>query len=284
MESQLSMAETIAKKINESFKRTCYCPWEAAVEPFCVAPRVYYVGGNDWVASYLIDSGEGLILIDTAMQEMLYLVTESIRKLGYDPKDIRKILLSHAHMDHCGGARPLSEYSGAEIYLAREDWEFMHTHREHVFRPPFAVGDFTPHKFYSDESPICLGDIVINTLHTPGHTPGTTSFFFTVPDRNGEEYRVAMHGGLGLNSLSDEYLDRVGLPRSLQKSYCLNLRKLREREVDITLPSHPDILENFLELADRESGDFHPFVDISVWPALMDSHLEMMEQLLGHKV
>ena len=68
-----------------------------------------------------------------------------------------------------------------------------------------------------------------------------------------------MHGGLGINSLSDQYLDKYGLPRSLQKAYCESLRRLKGIEVDITLPSHPDTIEKFFELADRETGDFRLF-------------------------
>ncbi len=284
MEDQTLHLDMIVSKIQNSLKRTCYRPWEAAVAPFCVAPKVYYVGGNDWVACYLIDTGEGLILIDAAMQEIMYLVTESVRLLGYDPLDIKKILISHAHLDHCGGVRALSEYTGAEIYMSREDWDFMQNHREVVFHKPFAVGDFTPDKFYEKDCPVTLGKITVETLHTPGHTPGTTSFFFTVADDKGTKYRCAMPGGLGLNSLSNQYLDKIGLPRTLQKSFCESLRKLKEIEVDITLPSHPDILEQFFELADRKTCNFQLYVNKTVWTQLMDSHIRMMEQLLGRPV
>ena len=73
-------------------------PWKVAIEPFRVAPRVYYVG-NIWVGSFLVDTEEGLAIIDTTVMEDLYLLLESIRKLGFNPMDIRKIFLTHAHMD-----------------------------------------------------------------------------------------------------------------------------------------------------------------------------------------
>ena len=59
-------------------------PWKVAIEPFRVAPRVYYVG-NVWVGSFLVDTEEGLAIIDTTVMEDLYLLLESIRKLGFDP-------------------------------------------------------------------------------------------------------------------------------------------------------------------------------------------------------
>ena len=58
-------------------------PWKVAIEPFRVAPRVYYVG-NVWVGSFLVDTEEGLAIIDTTVMEDLYLLLESIRKLGFD--------------------------------------------------------------------------------------------------------------------------------------------------------------------------------------------------------
>lgn len=57
-------------------------PWKVAIEPFRVAPRVYYVG-NVWVGSFLVDTEEGLAIIDTTVMEDLYLLLESIRKLGF---------------------------------------------------------------------------------------------------------------------------------------------------------------------------------------------------------
>jgi metallo-beta-lactamase class B len=59
------------------------------------------------VANYIIDSGDGLILIDASVPHTVYLTFESIRKLGFNPKDIRLLLVSHAHYDHCGGVRPV---------------------------------------------------------------------------------------------------------------------------------------------------------------------------------
>ena len=55
-----------------------YEPWELAIEPFQVAPQTWYVSGQTWVGSYLIDTGDGLILIDTAIPESLYLLVDSI--------------------------------------------------------------------------------------------------------------------------------------------------------------------------------------------------------------
>ena len=89
----------------------CERPWEVANEPFQVAKDTFYVG-NNWVGAYLLASDDGLALIDTTMQPQVYLVLENIRKLGFDPADIRKILISHMHYDHTGnnGLFPNARY------------------------------------------------------------------------------------------------------------------------------------------------------------------------------
>ena len=69
-------------------------PWTAAIEPFQVAPQTYFVAGQTWVGCFLIDTGDGLILIDTAIPESAYMLVDSIYKLGYKPTDIKKILIS----------------------------------------------------------------------------------------------------------------------------------------------------------------------------------------------
>ena len=75
------------------------------MEPYQVVPGVYYVG-NKYVGSYLLDTDAGLILIDAALQETDYLLLESIRKVGYDPAKIKKLLISHGHIDHWRFALP----------------------------------------------------------------------------------------------------------------------------------------------------------------------------------
>ncbi|CAM5384626.1 hypothetical protein FALB51S_01941 [Frigidibacter albus] len=131
----------------------CERPWEVATEPFEVARDTYYVG-NNWVGAYLLASDDGLALIDTTMQPQIYLVLENIRKLGFDPADIRKILISHMHYDHTGGVRALVEHTGAEVLMSREDWDFMTQHPDQIFTEGYPFGSFTPDGFFDDDRPV----------------------------------------------------------------------------------------------------------------------------------
>jgi metallo-beta-lactamase class B len=254
----------------------CERPWEVDVEPFRVAPHVYYVG-NSWVGAYLIATGDGMILIDSTMHPQVYLVFESIRRLGCDPRDIRLLLLSHAHYDHIGGARPLAEYSKAKIYMGKEDLFFLREREDLVFTEGYPFGLFEPDAFYRDEQPIELGAMTIRTRHTPGHTPGTTSFFFEDRGDDGRVFRCALHGGIGLNTLDFAFLDKAGLPRSLRDDYVRGLKALRGEKVDIALGSHPN-QTRMLEKR-RSPTDFSAFVDPDAWTRLMDERLAMFADM-----
>jgi len=255
----------------------CCTPWKDYIAPFKVAPHVYYVSGLEWVSVFLIDTGDGLILIDTAMQESLYLLFESIRQVGFDPRDIKLILVSHAHADHCAAARAIAEYSGAKIYLGKEDMFFMTDRRDMLYTGAYRFNDFEP-EFYDDNKPITLGNVTVHTKHTPGHTPGTTSFFFTVTDDDGKSYTCGMHGGLGQNTLNNTFFRESGLPTSLRDQFLAGLMELDKMEVDITLPSHSGYT-NFLPLVEEITDTHNPFVNRETWHTLMKDNFRIISDL-----
>lgn len=257
----------------ECLKQGCERPWEVAVDPFVVAPRTYYVG-NRWVGAYLIETSAGLILIDTTMHPQVYLVFEGIRKLGFDPADIKLILISHMHYDHLGGLRPLQEASGAKVLMSREDWDFMCSRPDQIFESGYPLGAFEPDGFFDDNNPVVLGDREIRTELTPGHTPGTTSFFF---DAGG--YLCGLHGGVGLNTLSSEFLTLYGLPISARDDYLTSMLRVREIPVDITLGSHPGQV-GMIEKIEQLGPDNNPFLDREIWRQLIDGRVAQVRDLM----
>ena len=104
-------------------------PWLYDVAPFEIVKDVYYVGNKN-VSVHMFDTGEGLLLLDTAYTQTGYLLLESIRELGFDPHDIKWILHSHAHYDHFGFTRMLVEKYGCKTYMPEVDLEFMTTKAE----------------------------------------------------------------------------------------------------------------------------------------------------------
>lgn len=248
--------------------------WAHYVEPFRMAPHVYMVGGNDDVCAYLLDTGEGLILIDTAMEQTAYLVVDSIHRLGFDPRDIKMILISHYHGDHVNGARLFREMSGAEIWLSKED-EVMHQlHAEDT--KPFRTLPYTVDHFYDNETPIRLGRFEIRTRLTPGHTPGATTFFFDDTDDEGHVYHLAMHGGVGVGQMKPEKLEQSGITEETAHQFIRDCEEMAGMQIDITLPSHMNQINLWPNIAE-DRMDYSPYQDGSVWGMLMHSRADAVK-------
>lgn len=270
-ERQATMGQIMHQRFHE--------PWTLAQKPFKVIENVYFVG-NIWVSVYLIDTPEGLILIDCAYEENLYLLIDSIRGLGFDPKDIRHLLISHGHFDHCGAARQLQEMSNCEIWINEKDAYFF-TERRDLIAFEDRVPEFRIDHYYDSDQSICFGGMTIWPVPCPGHTPGTTSFFFEV-EHEGRKLTVAMHGGLGTNTLSKEDLLTNGWPLSFQQGYLDMLRQMKRRSVDVLIPSHAGHAKTypFFDIAAQDDGTGNGFIRPNAWREMLEIKEQEMLALL----
>ena len=270
-ERQATMGQIMHQRFHE--------PWTLAQKAFKVIENVYFVG-NTWVSVYLIDTPEGLILIDCAYEENLYLLIDSIRGLGFDPKDIRHLLISHGHFDHCGAARQLQEMSNCEIWINEKDAYFF-TERRDLIAFEDRVPEFRIDHYYDSDQSICFGGMTIWPVPCPGHTPGTTSFFFEV-EHEGRKLTVAMHGGLGTNTLSKEDLLTNGWPLSFQQGYLDMLRQMKRRSVDVLIPSHAGHAKTypFFDIAAQDDGTGNGFIRPNAWREMLEIKEQEMLALL----
>lgn len=193
--------------------------WDGKVEPFKIIGNVYFVGTYQ-ASSHLIDTGEGLILIDTGYSNALYLVIRSIYELGFNPKDIKYIINTHWHFDHTEATPALVDLSGAKTLIGRHDEEKARKY-------------FSPDITISDGDTLTLGNTTISFIETPGHTKGTISLFFNTED-NGNIYRVGMFGGAGANTLVKSKFDYDGC----REDYRNSVHRLQNEEVDVFLGNH----------------------------------------------
>jgi len=249
----------------------CIHPWKYYVEPFCIVENLYYVGNSD-VSSHLIDTSQGLILLDTGFPQTVYLLLESIRRLGFNPDEIRYILHCHGHYDHFGGTRAIVELTGAKTALGEEDIEILQERPELSWAFEYGVEfyeTFEVDKPLTDGQIISVGNTSIECLHIPGHTPGAMSYFFEINDR-GSAYTVGIHGGLGLNTLSKEYLEKYRLPLSRQTDYMNSLQRLKERAVDIFIAAHPGQNATLVKRSLMKDGK-NPFLNNTAWPMFLEA-------------
>ena len=251
----------------------CIHPWKYAVEPFRIAGPLYYVG-NKKVSSHLIDTGSGLILLDTAFPQTVYLLLESIRQLGFDPGDIRLILHSHGHYDHFGGTRAIVELTDARTAMGEDDAFILTKRPELSFASEYGVGfheEFAVDIPLEDGQKLGMGNITIECAHIPGHTPGNMSYFFTIHD-NGRGYSVGFHGGHGIKVFSDRYISKYGLSYEARRHYLDSIKKMKAWSPDIFIASHPS-QNQALAKSEKMTGEKNPFIDKKAWPTFL-SQLE----------
>lgn len=245
-------------------------PHELYQKPFHVIENIYYVG-NYWTSAYLLDTKEGLILINSTMSQTAYLLIDSIKALGFDPKNIRRLLITHAHYDKCGGAKAIHDLSGCEIWIGKHD-EFYLTESRYMIMFEDTVPYFPITNFYDYDSVIDCGDIRIKPLHCPGHTPGTTSFFFDIQHK-GRTLTCAIHGGIGASFLARDVMARSGIPLSMRDNYLASIDKVRDIHVDVVLPSYPArfVGYDFFGASESDDGSGDSFIHSDAWGKKLDA-------------
>ncbi|MCQ2380351.1 MAG: MBL fold metallo-hydrolase [Victivallaceae bacterium] len=257
-------------------------PNECAVKPFRIYGNCYFVGTIP-ASSHLIDTGDGLILIDPGFPQLLHLVLESIGELGFDPHDIRHIINTHGHYDHLGATRRLAEMTGAKTFLGREDadyangkvdlsWakELGYRYEEHEF--------FQPDVLLDDGSTIELGDTKIRCRHTPGHTPGTTSFFLTLHGDRGDK-AAGMFGGNGVNTLRRDFLLAHPELATMRRAYRESIAKLMTESVDIHLGNHVNNNDTLRRGGEVLAGNPDAFVDPDDWRRFLRYRARQLDEI-----
>lgn len=241
-------------------------PWDGSFEPTVIFGNLYFVGTKP-ASVHIVDTGEGLIMLDTGYQDSLYLVIDNIYRMGLDPHDIKYILLTHGHIDHFGAARAVKELSGAKIALGHEDREYANGTLDLSYAKELDMEfleTFEPDILLSDGDVIQLGNTSVRAVATPGHTPGAMSYFFNVSD--GEEaFTAGLHGGMGINTLCREFLDKYSLPYTLREDFVRSMLRLSEERVDIFLGNHMQHNKTEQKAELLKKGDKYAFVNGSEW-------------------
>jgi len=221
------------------------------VAPFKMFDNFYYVG-NDQVSAYLLTTSDGLILIDALYGNYTKDILQSLRKLGFDPKQIKFILCTHGHFDHYEGADTIQQLTHARIGMTEPDWLIAEGKVENEYASK--RGRLKRDLVIEDGDSLTLGNTTLSFYVTPGHTLGVLSMAF--PVREGKNnYKAFLFGGVGLNFSGVEqtqlYLQSVD-------------RLLRMKNVQVNITKHPsqgEIFERETLLKQRQDGELNPYVD-----------------------
>ena len=240
------------------------------VAPFKIFDNLYYVG-IDWVAAYLLITSDGLILIDSLYGKWVSTLMQNIRKLGFDPSDVKYVINTHGHFDHAGGSA-FFQHNGARIVATEQDWQIMEADPDLAhFYAPIPQRDIVA----NDGDAIVLGDTRIDLFNTPGHTEGVLTLRYTVRDGSQRHTAITL-GGVGLNF--------SGVERT--ETYIRSYERLQSLQdgVAVSLPNHAAMARVFARrdaLAKRTPGAPHPFVDPTGYQESLEQFLDNAKDKLA---
>ena len=235
--------------------------WTEPFPPFRIAGNLYYVGSKD-LASYLITTPQGNILINSDLETSPPLIRASVEKLGFRFSDVRILLISHAHWDHDGGSAAIKALTGATYMVMDGDVSVV----ESGGKTDFQYGS-TPTSLYAptkvdrvlhDGDEVTLGGTTLVAHLTPGHTKGCTTWTMKVTEA-GKSYDVVIIGSPNVN---DGY-KLVGNPsyQGIESDYERTFRVLKSLPVDIFLGAHGSYFDLQTKYPRLKEGAVNPFID-----------------------
>ncbi len=257
-------AGSVAAQDNETWRS-----WNQPVEPFRMIGNIYYVGASD-IASFLIATPEGHIVIDGGFAETASIIRDGIVKLGFALADVEILLNSHAHLDHAGGLAELKKLTGARL-LASEAGAVQ---IEAGGKGDFLLGDdatFPAARVdgrLRDGEQVTLGGVTLTARVTPGHTQGCTSWTLRV--REGDwDYDVVLVCSVSL--LPEVRL--LGEPSypGIAEDFAETFRVLKALPCDVFLAPHGgffDLTGKARRLA--EDPERNPFIDPVAYHAYLE--------------
>ncbi len=237
--------------------------WNQEQAPFRVFGNTYYVGVRG-LSAVLITSADGHVLIDGDLPQSAPLIAQHVRQLGFKIEDVKLILNSHVHYDHAGGIAELQQITGAKVVasdiaakvlrmgkLDRNDPQFE------VMKPYPAVSSV---EALGARESVNVGKLRLKVIHTPGHTPGGTSWSWQSCE--GKRCLNMIYGD-SLNAVSDDSFKYGGDDRypNAAADMAASIAALAAAPCDILIAAHPDFTGLLSSIDEHGKGDREQLVD-----------------------
>jgi metallo-beta-lactamase class B len=265
--------------------------WTTPMPPFRIAGNLYYVGSRD-LASYLITTPRGHFLINSNLVSSPIQIRASIEKLGFGPHQVKTLLISHAHYDHCAGSDQLKQLTQAKYLVMDVDVpavesggkKDLHFGTESVTQFPPTKVDRSLH----DGEQLTLGDTVLTAHKTAGHTKGCTTWTLTVPDQ-GHTWNAVIVGSpsvlTGYNLIDDKQYPQMAA------DYTRQFQTLKSLPCDLFLGAHGfffDLLSKYDRLqAAKGRGPIapasNPFLDSAGYRSFVADRQQAFETELARQ-
>ena len=247
--------------------------WNDPFPPHRVMDNVYYVGTTT-LASFLITTPEGHILMNSNYEASWPVIKAGIEELGFEIKDIRILISGHAHPDHIEGDALVKEMTGAEVVVGR-----LEVPAVQAFKHP--AGKTLPiDRIVDDGDTVELGGTTLTAHVLPGHTKGCVAWSMDLEEEGRTHHafvECSLNGGF-LQYINNE--DYPGIVEDMRSSY----QKARELPVEVFLSSHTifyGLDAKYAKLMERKAGDPNPFVDPEGYQAHVDEFEKVFEDTLA---
>jgi metallo-beta-lactamase class B len=235
--------------------------WTNPFTPYRIVGNVYYVGSQG-LASYLITTPQGHILVNSSLESSVPMIRASIEKLGFRFGDVKILLISHAHWDHCAGSAAVKELTGAKYMVMDADVPEI----EAGGKGNFQYGDspasrYQPTKvdrILHDGEEVKLADTVLTAHLTPGHTKGTTTWTLKAKEGN-KAYNVVIVGSPNVNA--GYKLVNNALYPQIASDYERMFQVLKSLPCDVFLGAHGNYYGMEAKYARMNEGAANPFID-----------------------
>jgi metallo-beta-lactamase class B len=229
--------------------------WLTPIAPFRIADNLYYVGSKD-LASYLVVTPKGDILINSSFAKSVPLIRASIEQLGFHFKDVKILLISHSHGDHDAGSADVIKQTGAQYMVMDGDVPVV----ESGGASDFAYGDqhypaAKVNRVLHDGDEVRLGDVVLVAHKTPGHTRGCTTW--TMKVKQGTRTLNAVIVGSWNVNPGFRLVDKPGKPASyshIADDYRYSFAVWKQLPCDIFLGAHGAYFDMLAKLERVKNG------------------------------
>ena len=212
--------------------------WTRPFPPFRIVGNIYWVGSYD-LATYLIATPQGHILINTGVGDTAKQIKASVEQLGFKLADTKVLTATHGHFDHVAGMADLKRMTAARLIVSEQDKELLESGGKLDFRFGDTPGArFDPVKVdgtFKDSDTITLGQTVLTAHHHPGHTKGATSFTLNVQE-GGKTYRVVIANMGSINP--GVTVSGMATYPGIGEDYARTFKAQKDMQIDVWLASH----------------------------------------------
>ena len=250
--------------------------WAEPAPPAHIHGKTWYVG-TCGITVVLVETGAGLVLIDTGPQEAVPHVLANIRALGFDPRRIRWILSTHEHFDHVGGLAAMQQATGADVVAGPFIGNALRTGRPFPDDPQAALLKDEPmapvkvSRTLRDNGSLFASEPRFTAHATPTHSPGSTSWTWRSCDENGCKTIAYADSNSTISADDYHFSDN---PRRV-KSARYGLQRIAALPCDILITPHP----GSSGLLERLSGR-GALVDAGACKAYAEAGMKRLDQRL----